>query len=181
MNKHLCIWLNIDEIFSLLPTKFQGGKWVVFYIAIAQLFSMANGINGTIIVNSKYYRYDLYTNVILVFVTITTNYLLIPEYGIDGAAMATAISVLLFNIIRLILIKVKMNMHPFSLQTIKTILLLFTMFLTLDFLPNSSYAFADIIWKSIVVIVLFIPAVVYFNLSKDITEIVKELKSKLLS
>ena len=177
----LCIWLNIDDIFSLLPAKFQGGKWVVFYIAIAQLFSMANGINGTIIVNSKYYRYDLYTNVILVFVTIATNYLLIPEYGIDGAAMATAISILLFNLIRLILIKVKMNMHPFSLQTIKTILLLFTMFLTLDFLPNSSYAFADIIWKSIVVIVLFIPAVVYFNLSKDITEIVKELKSKLLS
>jgi len=177
----LCIWLNINEIFSFLPAKFHGGKWVVFYIAIAQLFSMANGINGTIIVNSKYYRYDLYTNVILVFVTIATNYLLIPEYGIDGAAMATAVSVLLFNLIRLILIKVKMNMHPFSLQTIKTILLLFVMFLTLDFLPNSSNAFADIIWKSIVVIVLFIPAVVYFNLSKDIIEIIKELKSKLLS
>jgi len=176
----LCIWLNIDEIFSLLPTKFQGGKWVVFYIAIAQLFSMANGINGTIIVNSKYYRYDLYTNVILVFVTIATNYLLIPEYGIDGAAMATAISVLLFNLIRLILIKVKMNMHPFSLQTIKTILLLFAMFFTLDFLPNSSYAFVDIIWKSIVVVILFIPAVMYFNLSEDITAIVKELKAKLL-
>lgn len=176
----LCIWLNIDEIFSLLPTKFQGGKWVVFYIAIAQLFSMVNGINGTIIVNSKYYRYDLYTNVILVFVTIATNYLLIPEYGIDGAAMATAISVLLFNLIRLILIKVKMNMHPFSLQTIKTILLLFAMFFTLDFLPNSSYAFVDIIWKSIVVVILFIPAVMYFNLSEDITAIVKELKAKLL-
>ena len=177
----LCIWLNIDEIFSLLPTKFQGGKWVVFYIAIAQLFSMANGINGTIIVNSKYYRYDLYTNVILVFATITTNYFLIQEYGIDGAAMATAISVLLFNLIRLILIKVKMNMHPFSLQTIKTIVLLFAMFFALNFLPNSSYAFVDIIWKSIVVVILFIPAVMYFNLSEDITAIVKELKAKLLS
>ena len=177
----LCIWLNIDEIFSLLPTKFQGGKWVVFYIAIAQLFSMANGINGTIIVNSKYYRYDLYTNVILVLATVITNYFLILKYGIDGAAMATAISISLFNLIRLILIKVKMNMHPFSLQTIKTILLLFTMFFTLDFLPNSSYAFVDIIWKSIVVVILFIPAVMYFNLSEDITAIVKELKAKLLS
>lgn len=177
----LCIWLNIDDVFSLLPVKFQGGKWVVFYIAIAQLFSMVNGINGAIIVNSKYYRYDLYTNVILVFVTIATNYLLIPVHGIDGAAMATAISVFLFNFIRLILIKVKMNMHPFSLQTIKTILLLFVMFLTLDFLPSSSYSFVDIIWKSIVVIILFIPAVMYLNLSKDIAAIVKELKDKLLS
>ena len=161
----LCIWLNIDEIFSLLPAKFQGGKWVVFYISMAQLFNMITGINGTIIVNSKYYRYDLYTNVILVLTTVITNYFLILKYGIDGAAMATAISISLFNLIRLILIKVKMNMHPFSLQTIKTIVLLFAMFFALNFLPNSSYAFADIIWKSIVIVILFIPAVMYFTSS----------------
>ena len=175
----LCIWLNIDDIFSLLPAKFQGGKWVVFYISIAQLFNMITGINGTIIVNSKYYRYDLYTNVILVLTTVITNYFLILKYGIDGAAMATAISISLFNFIRLILIKVKMNMHPFSLQTIKTILLLFVMFFALDFLPNSSYAFVDIIWKSIVVFILFISAVMYFQLSEDINEVIIEVRKKI--
>ena len=175
----LCIWLNIDDIFSLLPAKFQGGKWVVFYISIAQLFNMITGINGTIIVNSKYYRYDLYTNVILVLTTVITNYFLILKYGIDGAAMATAISISLFNLIRLILIKVKMNMHPFSLQTIKTILLLFVMFFALDFLPNSSYAFVDIIWKSIVVFILFISAVMYFKLSEDINEVIIEVRKKI--
>jgi O-antigen/teichoic acid export membrane protein len=175
----LCIWLNIDEIFSLLPAKFQGGKWVVFYISIAQLFNMITGINGTIIVNSKYYRYDLYTNVILVLTTVITNYFLILKYGIDGAAMATAISISLFNLIRLILIKVKMNMHPFSLQTIKTILLLFVMFFALDFLPNSSYAFVDIIWKSIVVFILVIPAIMYFKLSEDINKLIIEVRKKI--
>ena len=175
----LCIWLNIDDIFSLLPAKFQGGKWVVFYISIAQLFNMITGINGTIIVNSKYYRYDLYTNIILVLTTVITNYFLILKYGIDGAAMATAISISLFNLIRLILIKVKMNMHPFSLQTIKTILLLFVMFFALDFLPNSSYAFVDIIWKSIVVFILFISAVMYFKLSEDINEVIIEVRKKI--
>ena len=176
----LCIWLNVDEIFSLLPDKFQGGKWVVLYIALAQLFNMATGINGAIIVNSKYYRYDLYTTVLLVFVTITTNYLLIPRYGIDGAAMATAISVLLYNFIRLVLIKVKMNMHPFSLQTIYTVLLLFAMYFLLDLLPNTSYAFADIIWKSGVVLMISLPAVFYLNLSKDISSLLKELRGKFL-
>ena len=93
--------------------------------------------------------------------------------------MATAISISLFNFIRLILIKVKMNMHPFSLQTIKTILLLFVMFFTLDFLPNSSYAFVDIIWKSIVVFILFISAVMYFKLSEDINEVIIEVRKKI--
>jgi O-antigen/teichoic acid export membrane protein len=141
---------------------------------------MATGINGAIIVNSKYYRYDLYTTVLLVFVTITTNYLLIPKYGIDGAAMATAISVLLYNLIRLVLIKVKMNMHPFSLQTIYTVLLLFAMYFLLDLLPNTSYTFADIIWKSGVVLMISLPAVFYLNLSKDISSLVKELRGKFL-
>ena len=175
----LCIWLNIDDIFSLLPSKFQGGKWVVFYISIAQLFNMVTGINGTIIVNSRYYRYDLYTNVILVLTTVITNYFLILKYGIDGAAMATAISISLFNLIRLLLIKVKMNMHPFSLQTIKTILLLFVVFFTLDFLPNSRYAFVDIIWKSIVVFILVIPAIMYFKLSEDINKLIIEVRKKI--
>tara|TARA_B100000902_G_scaffold257587_1_gene243823 strand:- start:3868 stop:5331 length:1464 start_codon:yes stop_codon:yes gene_type:complete len=175
----LCLWLNIDEIFSLLPEKFQGGKWVVFYIAISQLFNLATGINSTIILYSKYYRYDLYTNVILVFVTIAANYFLIQEFGIDGAAMATAISIFLFNMIRLILIKIKMGIHPFSWQTIKTILLIFIMFFTLDFLPSTGYSFADIIWKSIVVFILFISAVIYFNLSEDIKKVIIETRKNI--
>lgn len=174
----LCVWINIDAIFSILPEKFSHGKWVVLCIGLAQLFNGATGVNGAIIINSKYYKYDLYTNFLLVVITLISNYLLIPKYGINGAAMATALSVLLFNLIRLILIKLKMNMHPFSLRTIKTILLLFAIFFILDFLPNSSYRFVDIIWKSIVVFILFIPSVLYFNLSEDIALFIKDFKGK---
>ncbi len=175
----LCIWLNIDEIFSLLPSKFQGGKWVVFYIAIAQLFNMVTGINGTIIVNSRYYKYDLYTNLILVFTTIITNYFLILQYGINGAAMATAFSIFLFNFIRLFLIKLKMNMHPFSFKTFKTIVLIFFIYFIIDIVPISSYAIIDIFWKSILVFILFIPSVVYFNLSEDISKVINDFREKI--
>ena len=179
----LCIWVNIDDIFSLLPVKFQGGKWVVFYIAIAQLFNMATGINSTIIMYSRYYRYDLYTNIFLVFITILSNYFLIQEYGIDGAAMATALSILLFNLIRLVLIKVKMDMHPFSFQTIKTIFLILIFYFAFAYYFNnifySSYAFVDIICKSLVICILFITAVMYFSLSDDIKKFVIEIKKNI--
>ena len=175
----LCIWLNINEIFSLFPQKFQEGKWVVFYIAIAQLFNMLTGINGTIIVNSKYYRYDLYTNVILVFVTILTNYLLIPEYGIVGAAMATALSVFLFNFMRLVLIKLKMKMHPFSFKTIYTIILLSAIALIVGFLPLSGNVYVDVIWKSFFVLIVFIPLMLYLKLSEDINKIVIDIKKRI--
>ena len=69
-----------------------------------------------------------------------------------------------------------MNMHPFSLQTIKTILLLFVMYFLLDLLPNSDYAFADIIWKSVVALIFFILSVLYLHLSEDISLMIKVLK-----
>ena len=89
----LCIWINIDVIFSVIPDKFSEGKWVVFYIALAQIFNGLTGVNGAIIINSKYYKYELITNIFLVFITLITNYFFIKIYGIEGAAIATAISI----------------------------------------------------------------------------------------
>ena len=171
----LCIWLNIDDIFSLLPEKFQGGKWVVFYIGISQLFNITTGVNGVIIVNSSYYRYDLYTNLFLVFITICTNYLLIPLYGINGAAMATAISVFLFNLIKLLLIKFKMNMHPFSYKTIQAIALIIGIYFLVFLIPVTSHALLNIILRSIIVFMLIIPSLLYFGLSDDIDKISKDI------
>ena len=61
----LGVWLNIDDGLSLLPLKFQGGKLVILFIALSQLFNMVTGSNGIIIINSKYYKFDLYSNLIL--------------------------------------------------------------------------------------------------------------------
>ena len=175
----LCIWLNINEIFGLLPEKFQGGKWVVFFIGLSQLFNITSGINGVIIVNSKYYRYDLITNLFLVFFTITANYFLIPIYGINGAALATALSVFLFNFIRLIFIKVKMDMHPFNIKTLYTILLLLTIYFLSKYIPIFGNIYLDLLWKSCYVLMLFVPMVLWLKLSEDINNIVSDIKKRL--
>ena len=116
----------------------------------------------------------------MVGITIATNYILIPKYGINGAAMATAISVLLFNLIRLVLIKVKMNMHPFSLNTLKTIIVLLVIYYLHQYLPKFSILLLDIFWKSSLTIIIYIPLVLILNLSDDITAIVKELRGRIL-
>ena len=174
----LCVWINIDAVFDLLPEKFRAGKWVVFYIGLSQLFNISTGVNGAIIMNSKYYRYDLYTSVILVFLTIVTNFFLIQKYGINGAAMATAISVFLFHFTRVILLKIKMNMQPFSYKTIYTIILLILIYFLLIFLPNTGYALFDIFWKSLIALLIFGPLVLYFNLSDDISLMMKDFKNR---
>ena len=175
----LCVWINIDAIFSILPEKFSHGKWVVLYIGLAQLFNGATGVNGAIIINSKYYKYDLYTNFLLVLITLISNYLLIPKYGINGAAMATALSVLLFNLIRLILIKLKMNLQPFSLKTLFTILILIAIYGVSLYLPLSGNLYLDIIWKTFFVVAIFIPLLLSLELSEDINKLVVDVRKRL--
>ena len=175
----LCVWINIDAVFSILPEKFSHGKWVVLYIGLAQLFNVASGVNGSIIVNSKYYKYDLITNILLVIFTVISNYILIPKYGINGAAMATALSVFLFNLIRLILIKVKMGLQPFSLKTLYTVLILLGVYGISIYLPLSGNLYIDIIWKIFVVVTIFIPLLLALELSEDINKMVIDIRKRL--
>ena len=180
----LCIWVNIDHVFELLPKKFSSGKWVVFYIGLAQLFNISTGVNGAIITNTKYYRFDLYTSVLLAILTVIANLLLIPRFGIDGAAMATAISIFLFNLTRLIVVKYKLNIHPFSVKTIHTLVTLFLFYFFLiyifDFIFFSELPFFNIFIKSCITLGLFIPLLFFFKLSPDITSFIYELINKFI-
>lgn len=181
----LCIWVNIDHVFELLPKKFSSGKWVVFYIGLAQLFNISTGVNGAIITNTKYYRFDLYTSVLLAIVTVLANLLLIPRFGIDGAAMATAISIFLFNLIRLLVVKFKLNIHPFSVKTIYTLvtLILFYFFLIniFDFMFFSELPFFNIVIKSFITLGFFIPLLFFLKLSPDINSFINEIINKFLN
>ena len=174
----LIIWLNLHDVFTLLPEKFTHGKWVVFYIGLAQLINMACGVNGAIIVNSDYYKFDLYTNLFLLFVTICSNLLLIPKYGINGAAMATALSLMLFNLIRVFIIYFKMGIQPFSNKTIISLcLLLFTYVICVN-IPSTSNVFVNILLKSIVAILIFLPLLFKLNLAEDLNNILKGFAKK---
>ena len=47
----LFIWINIDNIFAIIPngTTYEAGKWVVFFIALSKLVSVTLGFGGTLI------------------------------------------------------------------------------------------------------------------------------------
>lgn len=120
----LLIWVNIEALYQLIPGKFSGGLWVVFYIGLSNLFVMGTGVSGLMIVYSKYYRINLVFNSILILLTIISNYFLIKSYGIIGAAIATAITYFIYNAIKVIYIKWRFKSDPFSFSYFKTVLIL---------------------------------------------------------
>ena len=183
----LGIWLNIEDGLSLLPKKFQGGEYVVLFIGLSQLFNMATGVNGPIIINSKYYKFDLYANIILLFITLYTNWIFIPEssplsafgiVGINGAAFATALSVFIFNTIKMIFVYIKVGIQPFTIKTIQSILLITGVYFAIDFFEFYGNVMSDICIRFALLFVLYFPLMLIFNISEDINKIAWEIWNK---
>jgi len=108
------IWINIDEILLILPEKFRGGKYVVLFIGLAKLIQMSGSVSSAMIVYSKYYRFILKLNLLLLVLTVVTNITLITRYGINGAAAATALTLLIFTAVKLIYVFTKFDLQPFT-------------------------------------------------------------------
>ena len=184
----VCVWLSVDDIFSLLPEKFSGGRLVVFFIGLSQLFNVAMGVNGAIILNSKYYRFDLYANLFLLAVTFLSNYLFIPEssplkelgiVGINGAAFATALSIFLFNFIKFVFIYVKVKLHPFDNKTLYSILLLLFVYYVVDSLSLDFNPYLNIFLNSSISLIIFVPILLYTKLSLELLSIYNNFKNRL--
>ncbi len=162
------IWANMHNLMDLLPPDYQGAEWVIIVIGFAKLFDMSTGINGGIILNSRYYRFHLYLNILLVFLTVLTNYLLIPPYGILGAAIATAISIFIYNVVKYFFVLIKLSMQPFEWNT-PVVLLIAAGCLLLSFqLPYLYNFFVDVTVRSLAIAIVFFGSILGLGLSNDV-------------
>lgn len=152
------IWSNIDSIYHFVPNNeiYQSGKMVVFYIALGKIFDVAFSVNSEILVFSRYYRFNLVLTIAMSILIIAVNYLLIPIYGIEGAAIGSAFVMLIFNLVKYGYLKIQLKLDPFSKETLKILLVGIIIF-------GPSYLFLDqmhplimILIKTMLIIALFL-------------------------
>ena len=103
---------------------FLEGKMVIIVIALGKLINMALSVNGHLLQNSKYYYVNTYSIVLLGILTVVTNLIFIPKWGILGAAIASALSLVVFNLVKFLFILYKFKMHPFSLMTVPAVIII---------------------------------------------------------
>lgn len=164
------IWANIDNIYLLIPNRqvFEAGKLVVLIIGISRLIDMGAGVNGEIIVYSKYYRFNIIAVASLAMLTIATNYLLIPLYGLNGAAMASAISIFLFNLVKYVYIYSKLHIQPFTFKTILVIVIGFLVWYLSKWMPVQANFLLDILLRSAFITLVYFGLVWRLKVSPDL-------------
>ena len=177
----LLIIVNLDDIYSLIPNSenFISGKNVVLIIGISKLIQMSFSYNSELISLSKYYKFTVITVFILAFFTISLNIILIPELGMIGAAYSSLISILIFNIVKFMFIKKKMNLSPFSTKSVLILILSLGLFYFSNFIPDIENNFINIIIKSFIITLLYISLILIFNVSEyiniEFSKILKKL------
>jgi O-antigen/teichoic acid export membrane protein len=151
------IWSNIDSIYHFVPNRdlYQTGKMVVFYIALGKIFDVAFSVNSEILVFSKYFRFNLILTIGMSGLIILANYLLIPIYGIEGAAMGSAAVMLAFNLVKYGYLKMKLNLDPFSYETLKILFVGVMIFTLKDIYLDGVHPMMMIVVKSALILGMF--------------------------
>lgn len=173
-----CIWLNYTqaiEYFGINP-KYLDAKWVFFLLGMVTIIEMGTGVNGQIIGTSSYWRFELWTSLLLTSLIIPLSYILTVKYGLIGPAIANLVSFTVYNSVRFWFLWKKFALQPFSKKTIEVIFIALVIYLFIYYFFNSIDGLPGLLIRTLIFAVLFIVAVYYRNISPDL----KPIKNALL-
>ncbi|MBK5277409.1 MAG: oligosaccharide flippase family protein [Bacteroidia bacterium] len=175
------VWANLDNIFQLIPKSeiYEAGKYVVMIVGFGKLVDMIFGPSSEIIVLSKYYSFNILLIILLAGSIVFANNLLIPVYGINGAAIGAALALIFFNFTKFLFIWATLKLQPFSFGTIKIFLITVVAVAINLVLPKVNYVFIDIIYRSSILTIVFGILVLLSNASPDGNNVVKKILSML--
>lgn len=161
------VWANLDIVFEIIPSKFQYGKDVVFYLGLGGVCTMSIGIIPSVIMVSKHYKWQTYLLLIFSIIIIATNYLFIPKYGIVGAGIASLVAISLHCLNRVLFVYWKFKIHPFSKQSMLLIIVGVVVYFTQALIPALSNPYFDLIIRSTYIVTSFTLLVYPLNISED--------------
>ena len=152
---------------------------VVYIVSVGALINISTGINSAIMFYSKYYVLGTVLLVITLVITVLLNLLLIPVYGIYGAAVASTLGSLLFNFSKFIFIYYKFKFQPYTLKSLIIFSIIFTITFVGYILPDLfGKSLLNVLYKGSVVSLLYIMCVYKLKFAPEIFEMIKSKLKK---
>ena len=181
------IWLNIENLVSFLNwiSHNNGGGYdalvpIVFIMGLAKLIDLATGVNGQIIGTSNYWKFDFFTNLFYIVLSIPLNFYLISNYSLIGLAYSNLAALTLYNSVRFLFLYKKFKLQPYTLQHGLFLLLSIGFMFLLYKIPSPSNFVFNIAFKSAIYGVGFYGLLLWINPAPELKDIVQGfLKNKI--
>ena len=180
----LCvIWLNIDLIFHILPNgeTYASARQVVLMLGTSQLIIAVCSFTSSALNYSRFYAFSLLFSFILTALSIMLNNLLIPHFGMNGAAISNLLAYSIYFLLIVLTVRFTLHTPTFTRQHLKIILLIIVIinlnFLWLKHLPINNIWISSIV-RTIALIGGGCVVAWVKNLSPEINQQVRSIISK---
>ncbi len=165
------IYLNMNSAIAYLGPEYAPMKTVFVIMGIAKLIDLGTGANSQILLLSKHWRLDFFTNSAYVMLSLPLNFFLVKKYHIYGPAWANLIAMTAFNTVRFLYIWKLFRMQPFTRTTLYALLLAVVCVAAVSFVPTIGNIYIDVIIRSILFAFVFALFILLLNVSPDITSL----------
>jgi O-antigen/teichoic acid export membrane protein len=107
-----------EPMLALFGEGYGAGRWVTVYLALTMLVATGCGMVDTVLNMAGKTAWTFYNALAGTVVNVVANLLLIPPYGIFGAAIAWSLAILVNNIVPLAQLHRVMGLHPYGRGTL---------------------------------------------------------------
>lgn len=151
---------------------------VFFFIGVMRILDMGTGLNSQIISTSTYWRFEFFTGLILLSLTLPLNYFLTKHLGVIGPAISNLIAFTIYNFIRCVYLWRKVKMQPFNAKTFLTIISGGVCFFICYLFFNKFTGIEWMIMRTITFIILFGSSVYFFKLTPDLFHVISSVRKR---
>jgi O-antigen/teichoic acid export membrane protein len=107
-----------EAVMALFGEGYAAGRGVTVYLALTMLVATGCGMVDTVLNMAGKTAWTFYNALAGLVVNVVANLLLIPPYGIFGAAVAWSLAILVNNIVPLVQLHWAMGLHPYGRGTL---------------------------------------------------------------
>ncbi|MGZ4256604.1 MAG: flippase [Gaiellaceae bacterium] len=108
-------------LLELFGPRYSKGATALAILAVGQLFNAATGPLGQVINMSGRPYVTLANNAVVATLNVIGCLILIPRYGITGAACSTTASITLVNLVKLVQVRFLFRINPFRAETLRAL------------------------------------------------------------
>ncbi|HRO42054.1 MAG TPA: polysaccharide biosynthesis C-terminal domain-containing protein [Flavipsychrobacter sp.] len=170
------ICCNLHNAIAILPQGYEAIVPLVLILIIGKLFDLSTGMNDQLLSISNYYRFSFLISVIIVVLLIIFNYLLIPKYAYYGAAVATTIALMVFNIAKLVYVNAKLSLQPFSKKSFLIVIAGGAAAVVGYIFPFVLNPVVDAIIRSLIIVITYLSLLIILKPSQDLNTYLLSVK-----
>ncbi len=115
----LVLFLYAPEFIGFFGHDFAAGVEVLRILSFSTLVNVSTGSVGVMILMAGYSQLALFNAFLTLLIALGLDFLLIPQWGIVGAAAAGMLSLMIVNLVNLGEVRYLLGIHPYNRHTLR--------------------------------------------------------------